>query len=77
MDMKGGLAAILETLEYYSEHKDEFTGCIEACFVSDEEGLSKGTYQLVKEGITADYAIMAECGMTMSLSGSAVASALK
>ena len=61
MDMKGGLAAILETLEYYSEHKDEFTGCIEACFVSDEEGLSKGTYQLVKEGITADYAIMAEC----------------
>ena len=48
MDMKGGLAAILETLEYYSEHKDEFTGCIEACFVSDEEGLSKGTYQLVK-----------------------------
>ena len=33
--MKGGLAAILETLEYYSQHKDEFTGCIEACFVSD------------------------------------------
>ena len=61
MDMKGGLAAILETLEYYSQHKDEFTGCIEACFVSDEEGLSKGTYQLVEEGITADYAIMAEC----------------
>ena len=61
MDMKGGLAAILETLEYYTEHKDEFTGCIEACFVSDEEVLSKGTYQLVEEGITADYAIMAEC----------------
>ena len=61
MDMKGGLAAILETLEYYTQHKDEFTGCIEACFVSDEEVLSKGTYQLVAEGITADYAIMAEC----------------
>lgn len=61
MDMKGGLAAILETLEYYSQHTDEFTGSIVACFVADEEGLSKGTYQLVEEGITADYAIMAEC----------------
>ena len=59
MDMKGGLAAILETLEYYSTHKDEITGSIIACFVSDEEGLSKGTYQLVEEGIGADYAIMA------------------
>lgn len=61
MDMKGGLASILETLEYYSQHKDEINGSILACFVSDEEGLSKGTYQLVEEGITADYAIMAEC----------------
>lgn len=61
MDMKGGLAAILETLEYYSQHKDAFDGKILACFVSDEEGLSKGTYQLVADGITADYAIMAEC----------------
>lgn len=61
MDMKGGLAAILETLEYYSQHKEAFNGRIEACFVSDEEGLSKGTYQLVEEGIGADYAIMAEC----------------
>lgn len=61
MDMKGGLAAILETLEYYTKHTDEFRGRIMACFVSDEEGLSKGTYQLVKEGLSADYAIMAEC----------------
>ncbi len=61
MDMKGGLSAILETIEYYTQNKDEFNGRIVACFVSDEEGLSKGTYQLVKEGITADYAIMAEC----------------
>ena len=61
MDMKGGLAAILETLEYYTQHREELTGSILACFVSDEEGLSKGTYQLVEEGITADYAIMAEC----------------
>ncbi len=61
MDMKGGLAAILDTMEYYTQHKDEFNGRIMACFVADEEGLSKGTYQLVEEGITADYAIMAEC----------------
>ena len=61
MDMKGGLAGILQTLEYYAGHKDEITGSIIACFVADEEGLSKGTYQLVEEGIGADYAIMAEC----------------
>lgn len=60
MDMKGGLAAILETLEYYSVNKDKFTGKILACFVSDEENMSKGTYALVDEGITADMAIMAE-----------------
>lgn len=61
MDMKGGIAAILETLEYYTQHMDEFAGCIKACFVADEEVLSKGTYQLVEEGIEADMAIMAEC----------------
>ena len=62
MDMKGGLAAILETLEYYCGHKEEFNGKILACFVSDEEGLSKGSYQLADEGVLqADYAIMAEC----------------
>lgn len=61
MDMKGGLAAILETLEHYSEHRNTFNGSIKACFVSDEEGLSKGTYQLASQGINADYAIMAEC----------------
>jgi len=61
MDMKGGLAGILETLSYYTQHRDAFRGDILACFVSDEEGLSKGTYQLVTEGIRADFAIMCEC----------------
>ena len=61
MDMKGGLAAILETLEYYTQHTGTIAGRIMACFVSDEEGLSKGTYQLAAEGLSADYAIMAEC----------------
>lgn len=62
MDMKGGDSAILSTVEYFSKHKDEFSGKIMVCFVSDEEGLSKGTYQLVDEDVIhADYAIMAEC----------------
>ncbi|MDI9472674.1 MAG: M20/M25/M40 family metallo-hydrolase [Tissierellia bacterium] len=61
MDMKGGLTAVLETLEYFVNHKDEFNGEIVAAFVADEEVLSRGTYQLAAEGLTADYAIMAEC----------------
>ena len=62
MDMKGGLAAILETLTYYAGHTDEISGRILTCFVADEEGLSKGTYQLVAEDVIhADYAIMGEC----------------
>lgn len=61
MDMKGGLAAILETLQYYTMHRDEFSGRIIGAFVADEEVLSRGTYQLVSEGLKADYAIMAEC----------------
>ena len=62
MDMKGGLAAILETLTYYAAHLDEINGKILACFVADEEGLSKGTYQLVAEDVIhAGYAIMGEC----------------
>ena len=62
MDMKGGDAAILSTVEYFAQHKDEFSGKILVCFVADEEGLSKGTYQLVDEDVVhADYAIMAEC----------------
>lgn len=62
MDMKGGLAAILDVLEYFAAHRGAFCGRIQACFVSDEEGLSKGTYQLAAEGVVhADYAVMAEC----------------
>lgn len=61
MDMKGGLAAILETAEYYSTRKDEIYGELMLCFVSNEEILSEGTYQLVEEGISADMALMAEC----------------
>lgn len=61
MDMKGGVTAILETLRYYNAHKDEFNGQIIGAFVADEEVLSRGTYKLVEDGLTADYAIMGEC----------------
>lgn len=62
MDMKGGISCILSTLEYFAADKNLFCGKILACFVSDEEGLSKGTYQLAAEDVVhADYAIMAEC----------------
>ncbi len=62
MDMKGGLAAIISTVEYFCAHRDEFSGKILICCVADEEGLSQGTYQLAAEGeIHADFAIMAEC----------------
>jgi len=61
MDMKGGLACILSTMEYFHEHPEQYTGRILGCFVSDEEGLSQGSYQLVTEGVfKADYAIMGE-----------------
>ena len=63
MDMKGGDTAIIETLRYYVDHKDEFDGKIVAAFVADEEVLSRGTYQLQAEGYLdgIDYALMAEC----------------
>ncbi len=61
MDMKGGDACILDTVEHFVKNSDEICGRILICFVSDEEGLSKGTYQLVADGLTADWAIMAEC----------------
>lgn len=65
MDMKGGIACILSTLEHFVRDQaaqEALCGKILACFVSDEEGLSKGTYQLAAEDVVhADYAIMAEC----------------
>lgn len=75
---KGGLAALLETLTYYASHTDEICGKILACFVADEEGLSKGTYQLVAEDVIhADYAIMASAGMTTWLWAFAAVTALR
>lgn len=60
-DMKGGIAAILETLNRIVESNIKLNGNIAVAFVSDEEILSRGTYQLLKSGLKADMAIMAEC----------------
>lgn len=60
-DMKGGLAAILETVQSIIEKNEELYGTIAVAFVSDEEVLSRGTYQLLENGLKADMAIMAEC----------------
>ena len=60
MDMKGGLSAIIETGRYFCENRN-FNGEIILAFVSDEEFISRGTYALLKAGLKADMAIMAEC----------------
>jgi succinyl-diaminopimelate desuccinylase len=60
-DMKGGIAAIIESLETMVENNVELKGNIAVAFVSDEEILSRGTYKLLQDGLKADMAIMAEC----------------
>lgn len=60
-DMKGGIAAILEVLSVLQEEKVPLKGELVVSFVSDEEGLSRGTYKLLQDGVCADMAIMAEC----------------
>lgn len=60
-DMKGGLTAILETVETLVEEKALLKGNLGVAFVSDEEVLSRGTYKLLEDGLKADMAIMAEC----------------
>ncbi len=61
MDMKGGLAAILGTLQYFTENPTHLNVNLIAVFVSDEENISTGSYRFARENITADAAIMAEC----------------
>lgn len=61
MDMKGGISSILEVLRVLVDKKADLRGNIIAAFVADEEYLSRGTYTLLKNGLKADMAIMAEC----------------
>lgn len=63
-DMKGGIAAILEAVNRFIEKNDgrpPNRGDLHLAFSADEEGLSRGTYKLLQEGLAADMAIMAEC----------------
>ena len=61
MDMKGGLAAIIETVRTIIDNNIDLIGELIIALVSDEEYMSRGTYNLLMEGLTADMAIMAEC----------------
>lgn len=60
-DMKGGIAAILEAVNRFIEKGAKNRGDLILAFSSDEENLSRGTYDLLQRGLTADMAIMAEC----------------
>jgi len=63
-DMKGGIAAILEAVNRFldrSEGKAANKGALHIALAADEEGLSRGTYKMLQEGLKADMAIMAEC----------------
>jgi succinyl-diaminopimelate desuccinylase len=64
MDMKGGLAAILEAVNRFIESgaSKKARGTLKLAFVADEEGLSRGTYKLLRDGLSADMALMADCG---------------
>ncbi len=61
MDMKGGLAAVLEVAEYFQKNKDEMSGSLLFAFLSDEEYLSRGCFRFIEEKIPIDVALMAEC----------------
>jgi succinyl-diaminopimelate desuccinylase len=60
-DMKGGLAAILETVRVLMEEGTVLQGTLHLAFASDEEGLSRGSHEMLRRGLKADMAIMAEC----------------
>lgn len=60
MDMKGGIASIIKTLEFFAKNRDLFSGEIIGAFVADEEYASKGTFSLIEEDLNIDMAIMAE-----------------
>ncbi|RLG47294.1 MAG: hypothetical protein DRN90_05210 [Thermoproteota archaeon] len=49
-DSKSSLAAMIEALRVVSDVKDELKGRIILAAVCDEEGYSRGTYQLAKSG---------------------------
>jgi acetylornithine deacetylase/succinyl-diaminopimelate desuccinylase family protein len=59
-DMKAGLAAMLASAKAIADSGVEFTGKLIIACVVDEEGPGVGTQHLLKNGITADYAVIGE-----------------
>lgn len=61
MDMKGGVAAILEAVNRFVEAGGKNRGDLIVALAADEENLSRGTHEMLRRGLKADMAIMAEC----------------
>jgi acetylornithine deacetylase/succinyl-diaminopimelate desuccinylase family protein len=59
-DMKAGLAAMLVSAKAVVDSGVKLTGRLLITCVVDEEGPGVGTQQVLKDGITADYAIIGE-----------------
>ncbi|MFH0897109.1 MAG: M20/M25/M40 family metallo-hydrolase [Candidatus Bathyarchaeota archaeon] len=58
VDAKASLAAMVATASILL--KEKFSGRLIVVGVIDEEGKSRGTRQLIEDGVTADYAIFGE-----------------
>ncbi len=59
-DMKGGLAAMIESVHTLLE-EGTLGGTAIMAFTCDEELNSEGTYQVIERGLRADHAIVGEC----------------
>lgn len=59
-DMKSGIAVILTVAHVLCRHKDRLCGTVQIAFVVDEERFSTGAATLLKNGLTADFALSAE-----------------
>jgi acetylornithine deacetylase/succinyl-diaminopimelate desuccinylase family protein len=59
-DMKGPVASLIAALEAVKESGVKLRGSVTLEAVVDEEGIQEGTRRLVQEGVTGDFAIVAE-----------------
>lgn len=59
-DMKSGVAAMMYAASLLKRNQDKFSGELTLVFNVDEERINLGMLHYIKEGITADYAIIGE-----------------
>ncbi len=59
-DMKSGVAAMMYAATLLTRNKDQFSGELTLIFNVDEERINLGMLHYIKDGITADYAIIGE-----------------